>query len=123
MNTFPLYNNLSTQIGDKPKKLNIKQKKDFIEKIKTLDDKGFELIFILIQNYLLDIQESCCTTPYKSKIVSKNGNLINIKLNINQLPSKLQQILYNFVLMHIKKMLEDKLILSGKKINVDNKNE
>jgi len=116
MNNFPLYSNLSNQIGDKPKKLTIKQKKDFIEKINTIDDKGFELIFILIQNYLLDIQETCCMTPYKSKIVSKSGNLVNIKLNINQLPVKLQHILYNFVLMHIKKMMEDELILSETKI-------
>ena len=98
--SFPLYNTLLNDTLDKD--LNSAQKSTFIKKLPTIDTNGMELMYTLIQLYSMNHQNNQCF-PYDSV---KDGN--NITFNLELLPFQLKQILYKFLLLHIKTMDEDK---------------
>lgn len=77
--------------------LTLKQKSDFISKIKDMDDKGMELIYVLMRAYQNDNDEEKMTydLPYNGDM---NGN--SMTFNISKLPIKLRQLLYKFMLKH-----------------------
>ena len=99
---FPLYDSLKKGISKK--ELTEKQKNLFIKKINTIDFFGHEMVYVLIQNYYFKNEtETKDKIPYKGQILKKN-----ITWNLENLPLKLQKILYKFLNMHVKRMKEDK---------------
>ena len=95
MSDFQLYNNL---IKDLPsKKLTIKEKKDFIEKIHTLDENGNELIYVLIRIFEKRKKKKENKFPFNSESIKDN----EITFDINEFPNKLAQLLYKFINLHI----------------------
>ena len=97
MSTFPLYENLK---NDKNKtQIN---KADFIKKFKQIDIKSHSLIYALIKSYQIDnkINILSSSLPFKGiKLKTKN----NIKFSLINFPEDLQNILYKFILLNIKK--------------------
>ena len=105
MSEFPLYENLIKNVNTKD--LKIKQKHEFIEIIKIIDENGKELIYALIRIYFeKNKKEDNMSTSVIEK-TSKKGEY-NITWNFNHFPNKLKQLLYNFVKMNAKKNREDK---------------
>ena len=105
MKSFPLYDMLYSQI--KKEKITQTKKKKIIENINNLDSNAKELVYTLIQYYWKneDKQVIFTYTPYDC---IKNERTFT--WNIDNLPEKLQLIIYKFTTMHIKKMKKDKSI-------------
>ena len=101
MSNFPLYTTLNTNLQKKD--LTVLQKNEFMKKIQELDSKGHELIYALIKCYFL---ENDSTEPF---IIPYNGKLAKdrIEFNLLDFPPVLKQMLYKFVIIHQKKILED----------------
>ena len=101
MSNFPLYTTLNNKIKDKD--LTILQKKQLVDKIQLMDSEAHNLIYALIKSYYLDnnIIENL-SVPY-------SGTISNEKINFNliDLPNKLKQILYKFILLHSEKIHEN----------------
>jgi len=96
---FPLYNSLNKNIPNK--NLTITQKNEFINRVNNLDNEGHSLIFALIKCYYNDEEKDNSQIPYEGKATNNN-----IEYNLSDLPSKLQQILYKFISLHISRMEE-----------------
>ena len=103
MSNFPLYNNFSKGISKKD--LTASQKGDFIKKIKTVDIFGSELLYALIKVYQLEHDKNTIKLPYEGKRMK-----ISMKFDLELFPKELKQILYKFLLSHVKKMQEDALM-------------
>jgi len=113
MTNFPLYDDLKRQLPSKD--LSIKEKERFIQDIKKIDNKGLELIFVLIQSYKLENEnenkdENKYYLPYKPLVVEKDDNkdIKDISWSLNDFPIKLRHILYKFVIVHFQSIKEDK---------------
>ena len=111
--SFPLFNNLLSESLNK--NLTNTQKNYFMNNFKKLDQDGINLMYALIISYNLyelknpklnemDLTNELYISPYSSKILSNN----EIEFDLDNLPKKLNQILYKFIVLHIKKMKEDK---------------
>ena len=102
---FPLFTTLKTNL---PKKdLTVIQKNDFIKKISTLDSKTHELIYALIKCYFLEQDNGeSLSIPYNGKL-SKD----KIEFNLLDFPPSLKQLLYKFLSIHQKTLLEDQKFL------------
>lgn len=97
MNQFPLYSVLNVNLPSKD--LTAAQKNNFIKKIPLMDKDGRELIYALIRFYN-------CENPSPSfydSIVSKNS----VMFDLEHFPIPLKQLLYKFILLHLKKLKED----------------
>lgn len=103
-NVFPLYDMLINQIKDCTYKEHIDYS-EFVSRVNSLDKKGKELVYALIQSYWKheDKQVMFTFIPYNGQKVSEK----TFKWNINNLPFKLQHIIKNFTIMHHVKMLND----------------
>jgi hypothetical protein len=101
---FPLYDMLINQIKDCTYKEHIDYS-EFVSRVNSLDKKGKELVYALIQSYWKheDKQVMFTFIPYNGQKVSEK----TFKWNINNLPFKLQHIIKNFTIMHHVKMLND----------------
>jgi len=99
--SFPLY---STLLNGLPKKdLTVLQKNDFMKKIKVLDTEAHNLIFALIKCYFLEHERNdLFSIPYEGKIAKER-----IDFDLLKFPKELRQLLYKFVLIHQKRMLEE----------------
>jgi hypothetical protein len=101
MNSFPLFDSLYNDTEDKD--LSSSQKKIFMKKMEIIDMNGMELIYALICSFQESNNEgNSFIVPYDGKYI---GN--DITFDLDQLPLKLKQIIYKFILMHIKKIDED----------------
>ena len=88
------------------------QKEELIKNIKTLDEKGSEIFFILIKLFELDtIPSTGNGLPYECKFIAKE-----YRFDLEKLPELLKQILFKFTSMHIKNMEEESKISSERKI-------
>lgn len=96
MNSFPLFVNLYNSTEDKD--LTINQKNSFMKKIKTIDKNGLDLIYALILYY--QIEKKNIEVPY----THENNNVI---IDMELIPLQLKQIIYKFILMHLKTMTEE----------------
>lgn len=96
MTQFPLYENLIKDISDDITALNKQQKEQLISKIKSLDEHGHELIYVLIKVHYNNENENSYSLPYKIKSLK-----LGLRIDINQLPIKLQHIINNFVQLHL----------------------
>jgi len=92
--------------GIKKRDLTIKQKDDFMSKIKKIDNNGAELVYALIRVYEMENGEKNSGT-FKLPYYGKYTNQQDMKFDLEQLPVKLKQILYKFINIHIKKMEEE----------------
>lgn len=100
MNKFPLYDNMKKGVSKKD--LKIKEKEDFIEKIKNIDHNGAELIYALITSYNMETSKS------KKKLIPYQGEYDGKKISfdLEEFPLMLKQILYKFLNIHLKAMME-----------------
>jgi len=117
MNNFPLYNNLIKNIPNKD--LSVKQKEEFIKKVKNIDSKGRDLIFALIQFYRIENnkkEDIKTIIPYKGVSEVSKENTDNLTWSLGDFPIKLRNILYKFIIMHMQTMEDD-----AKRNNVINK--
>jgi hypothetical protein len=107
MSSFPIYDTLSENASQKD--LNAKQKDEFMDKIKTLDQQGYELVYALIRAFQMENNDDKTTfkLPYKGKIIKTETGEPRLDFDLEKLPNKLKQILYKFVNIHIKSMLEN----------------
>jgi hypothetical protein len=102
---FPLYTTLFTNLSDRD--LTIVQKNDFIRKVSSLDPKTHELLYALIKCYFLENDGGeAFAIPYSGKLAKDR-----IEFNLLDFPPKLKQLLYKFVTLHQKKLLEDQKLL------------
>lgn len=98
MTSLPLYDNLYASSTDK--ELSKQEREDFMEKIEQIDEKGAELVFVLIKKYAIDNGDKALI-PLQGKYVGKN-----IQFDTKKLPVKLVRIIYNFINQHIRSMQE-----------------
>ena len=78
------------------------QKEDIVKKIKTFDESGHEIIYILIRMYEKDTTGCMNELPYDGKLGTKE-----LKLDIDLLPLQLKWMIYKFCKLHIEKMEEE----------------
>lgn len=107
--SFPLYDRLAQDIPSKD--LTCKQKQEFMEKVRNIDNNGFELIYVLVQTYnkIYNDEELSTSLPYNGKLdKTKKKGEENVTWNFLDFPQKLRYILYKFIIMHMKNMEEEK---------------
>ena len=98
---FPLYINLAKDLPSKD--LTMKQKEDFLSKTRRIDDKGTELLYVLIR--LFEKENTGSNTsdlPYEGK--PRKNDLI---FDLEKFPVSLKHILYKFLNLHCQRMEED----------------
>jgi len=93
MITFPLYDNLISQVEEK--ELTLLEREKLCVDIKKLDSKGHELMYALIKVYHMKNEENAYKLPYGMKSL-KAGH----RVDLNVLPFQLQQILVKFIELH-----------------------
>ena len=100
MSDFPLYNNLIKGIQDKP--LSAYQKKKLLKEFELLGDEQHELIYVLIKTY----ESINCSNTDTVKAFPFNISFSEqtIKIDLAQLPNKLQQLICKFTNTHIKSL-------------------
>ena len=105
MSKFPLYDNLYKNVDDEDLSLN--DKKNFLKRIKKLDENGQELIYTLIRFYEIENNEND-----KNNNLPYNGIFVDndINFDLDKFPLKLKQILFKFSKFHLNKMKEEKQI-------------
>jgi hypothetical protein len=111
MSNFPLYDDLLKKSTND--ELKSKQKDEFMKIVKNIDSNGSELIYALIRTYQLENSEDKSTfkLPYGGKFVKDD-----IKFDFNELPNELKNILYQFVLIHLKTSEEEGIIQENRTI-------
>jgi hypothetical protein len=101
MSRFPLYDSFSKNIEDVD--LTISKKRSFLKYIKEIDANGHELVYALIRMYQVEeCEENSFTLPYNGAFIKNN-----IKFDLESFPFKLKQILYEFLVAHLRKMKEE----------------
>ena len=85
---FPLYSSLKK---DEFKELTSEEKDKFVDMVKDMGDEENKMIYALIRAYHLDHDINIQELPYSGKTL-KSG----IKFDFDNLPSKLQYMLFNF---------------------------
>jgi hypothetical protein len=104
--SFPLYDRLSKNINDKD--LTIKQKKFFLETIKTVDSNSKELFYVLIKYDSIQNNLPSMNIPFEGTKKINSTNSIDITWNLSNIPNKLKQVLLNFLKIHVKNINEEK---------------
>lgn len=101
MSNFPLYDTLLKDTTNDD--LTTKQKNQFMDFIKDIDDIGSELIYVLITMFYLENSEDKNTfkIPYGGKYVEND-----LTFNLTDFPFQLRQILFKFVELHSKTSLK-----------------
>ena len=101
MSCFPLYDSFLQGASDDD--LSTEEKQEFTELIPTLNQKGYDLIYVLVKMYANNHEEG-----HKKYMLPYSGNYLgmNIQFDLEKFPDKLKQLLYNFVKTHKKTMDE-----------------
>jgi hypothetical protein len=101
MSQFPLYTTLMANLAQKD--LTVLQKSDLIKKIATMDTDAHELVYALIKSFYMEHNggDSLCI-PYKGQLSKEK-----IEFDMLEMPNQLRQLLYKFVTVHKKKLMED----------------
>lgn len=89
-------------------------KNKLCERIKKLDDEGYELMYALMKCYAQRFHDDYTSPPFQGK-KCKGG----YKFDISILPDQLMRILYHFVIKHHEKMKEENLRSNGILDNMD----
>jgi hypothetical protein len=100
--SLPIYETLLNELPDED--LTQVEKTQFMTLIKNIDDYGSEVMYALIRMFQLEHCEDKTTfkIPYGGKFIKND-----IKFDLLELPNKLKQILYKFLLMHTKSQNEE----------------
>ena len=103
MSYFPLYDTLFNEITTN-EDISDKEKEQFIKLVKSLDQIGYELMYVLIRVYQLENTDDKSTfkLPFGGKYIKDD-----IKFDLNELPNKLKHMLVKFVDIHSKKIEEE----------------
>ena len=108
MNSFPLYDTLKNDI---PKKdLTMKQKDELIKSVLKMDINAKEIIFVLIHYYNSEYEDKKAlgdNIPYNAIKKQNNDTECDISWSLTDIPIPLRQILYKFMLLHIKNKEEE----------------
>jgi hypothetical protein len=92
---FPLYDQLANSTDDGVSLTDV-QKQTIVASIKTMSDREHEIVFALIRAHQIQsASPNLGIIPYDGKHMKKG-----IKFTLEQLPRKLQHILFSFVTMH-----------------------
>lgn len=105
MSLFPLFDQIYRETHDKD--LSTSQKKTFISKMKKIDNEGMQLLFALISVYQekTDISNRI-PIPYGGQKIG-GDKVVDIEYNMDTIPNHLRQILHKFVLLHIKRIVDE----------------
>lgn len=95
MTDFPLYQMLASKT-EASSTLSETQKDMFIDEFKHFSTEQHELIYVLIRQYQLEHNQDIYHLPYSSKKFKRG-----IRIDFDKLPSILQCILFEFLLLHI----------------------
>lgn len=121
--SFPLFDTLLTECNDKSfieKDLTLAQKKNMIKIIESLNKDGIELLYVLIccfydkydkSNDSLNKKDYQLQEPYNCKVINND-----VYFDLDILPIRLKHILFKFVNIHKKKMIDDDLNICIDKI-------
>ena len=103
MSNFPLYDTLFNDVNTN-EDISDKEKEQFIKLVKSLDQIGYELMYVLIRVYQLENTDDKSTfkLPFGGKYIKDD-----IKFDMNELPNKLKHMLLKFVNIHSKKIEEE----------------
>jgi hypothetical protein len=103
MNTdiTPLYQNLKSG-SSSAVELTAEQKEGFVNSIKSLDEIGHELVYVLIRMYERDTTDKISDLPYGCKITSKD-----MVFELDSIPLQLKWMIYKFSKLHLAKMTEE----------------
>ena len=103
--SFPLFASLDNNIPNKD--LTAKQKQEYIDSVNNIDISGKELLYALIMVFYITTENIHSTDhlPYKGK--NSNGNITWV---FSDFPIRLRHILYKFIKLHEKKMIEEDTI-------------
>jgi hypothetical protein len=82
------------------------EKDEFLKKVKIIDEKGSEIMYIIIK--MFEIENNI--KQIESKVSDKE-----LKFDFDKFPEKLQVILDKFLTIHIKNMEEERAILNERK--------
>ena len=89
---FPLYEQIVSRVSNDV--LQSSEKQAVISAIKSMTDDEHEIVFALVRAYQLNFDTNPVQIiPYEGKSYKSK----NIKFDLNELPTKLQQVLYAFV--------------------------
>lgn len=102
ISSFPLYNNLLVELTNTD--LTIKQKEELIHNINSIDNDGMERVYLLVWMYSIDNPNTVIIPE------CLNGT---IEFNLNELPARLNQLLYKFIDIHKKTCEEDNKRFGG----------
>lgn len=106
MNNFPLYNTLSVNLPTKD--LTIKQKSDLVKHLSSFDPEECKLAYALIRSYYLDKDKGdVLSLPYNPQLSKNKKKQSIIKFDLLDFPIPLRQLLYKFVTLHQKRIMED----------------
>jgi hypothetical protein len=105
---FPLFDLLTEQTQDVP--LSQPDLIDFVQNVKKLDKKGFDLLFVIIRIYSIKTSTNNNSVnlndiPYSGQKMETGefNNKMDVKFDIRNFPNKLNQMLYHFTKLHLNK--------------------
>jgi hypothetical protein len=128
MSNFPLYDSLNTNIPDKD--LTPSQKKDFMKKIESFEEDAHKIVYALIKAYYIKNEKDITVKngnfltdsivvnkiPYDGVVTSRGvagKDKDTFSFNLLKFPNRLRQLIYKFLLLHYKKVEEDKMNYSS----------
>jgi hypothetical protein len=105
MSNFPLYDTLNCDIPSVD--LSNKEKEIFLKQVKLLDADGMERVYAIIRIHQFENSEdkSSYIIPYKGRYVKTD-----IKFNLDDLPIDLRHMLFKFLTIHRKMMIENSIL-------------
>jgi hypothetical protein len=108
-----LYKSLKKDKDSDNKDFTRSQTTDFNKNIKLIDEKGADIIYIIIKMFEMETNPKTTNAiPYEGKTVSAK----ELKFDLCKFPLNLRHIIYRFLKIHIKNIEEEN------KLNLDRKN-
>jgi len=106
MTTFPLFDTIVGGLEAAPSPLSEETKTALIKDIKSFNKDAHEIVYALIKSYdrTYEKQPTVVGLPYGGKRLRKGA-----KFDIDELPYKLQWILFSFASLHMKRQEEGAL--------------
>ena len=100
---FYLYYDLEKQAAKKTSKLDNKEQDILLSNLKSLDEEGCKIVFVLIRMFALKQQPDgqLFQLPFNSKVVKQIGPQSDIEFDLKDLPVKLQRMMLLFTKKHL----------------------
>jgi len=81
----------------------------FLKNIKNIDEKGHEMIYILIK--IFEIENNASFEQYKLPYEGVGTPPKEMKFDLEKIPEKLKKIIFKFLTIHLKNMEEEQNIV------------